>query len=96
MSVTMQPRNDEPPADAVPDALAEVAGADDAADVVVVAAGALDVLLPHAAITRLAATAAAAAINAECFTVSSTGRVVPVPRRDETSPSLDCRKINSR
>src|SRR6516225_5484788 len=79
VSVTMQPRNDEPAAVLV--ALAEVAGADDAADVVVVAEGALDVLLPHAAITRLAATAAAAAINAECFTVSSTGRVV-VPRRD--------------
>jgi hypothetical protein len=77
----MQPRNDEPAAVVV--ALAEVAGADDAAaEVVVVAEGAFDVLLPQAAITRLAATAAAAAINAEFFTVSSTGRVVPVPRRD--------------
>jgi hypothetical protein len=89
----MQPRNAEPPADAVLDALADVAGADEAAaDVVLVAAGALDVLLPHAAITRLAATAAAAAINAECFTVSSTGtscagaqarRVHPQPRLPE-------------
>jgi hypothetical protein len=92
MSVTMQPRNDEPAADAVLDALADVAGADEAAaDVVLVAAGALDVLLPHAATTRLAATAAAAAVNAECFTVSSTGRscgaqarrVHPQPRLPE-------------
>jgi hypothetical protein len=78
----MQPRNDEPAADAVLDALADVAGADEAAaDVVLVAAGALDVLLPHAAITRLAATAAAAAINAEFFTVSSTERVVGAQAR---------------
>jgi hypothetical protein len=82
----MQPRNDEPPAAAVLDALADVAaGADEAAaDVVLVAAGALDELLPHAAITRLAATAAAAAINAECFTVSSTGLVCRCP--GETGP----------
>jgi len=89
----MQPRNDEPAADAALLALADDAGADEAAaDVVLVAAGALDELLPHAAITRLAATAAAAAINAECFTVSSTGRgcagaqarrVLPQPRLPE-------------
>jgi hypothetical protein len=72
VSVTMQPRNELAAAGLL--AAADVdAGADEAAaDVVVVAAGALDELLPHAAITRLAATAAAAAINAECFTVSST------------------------
>jgi hypothetical protein len=70
VSVTMQPRN-ELAAGALLAAAVE-AGADEAADVVLVAAGALDVLLPHAAITRLAATAAAAAINAEFFTVSST------------------------
>ena len=93
VSVTMQPRNDEPAAELV--ALADVAGADEAAAdvlVVVVAEGALDELLPQAAITRLAATAAAAAINAECFTVSSTGRgcagaqerrVLPQPRLPE-------------
>jgi hypothetical protein len=92
----MQPRNDEPAAAPLAAELDGAAGADEAADVVLVAAGALDVLLPHAAITRLAATAAAAAINAEFFTVSSTGRVLPVPRRDRTSPSLDCRKISSR
>src|SRR3984885_763121 len=73
VSVTMQPRN-ALAAGALLAAAVE-AGADEAAaDVVVVAAGALDELLPHAAITRLAATAAAAAINAEFFTVSSTGR----------------------
>jgi hypothetical protein len=87
----MQPRNELPDAAA---GLDDVAGADEAAaDVVVlVDAGALDVLLPHAAITRLAAAAAAAAINAECFTVSSTGRgcagaqarrVLPQPRLPE-------------
>jgi hypothetical protein len=68
----MQPRNELAAAALL--AAADEAGADDAAaalDVVLVAAGALDEL-PHAAITRLAATAAAAAINAECFTVSST------------------------
>jgi hypothetical protein len=82
----MQPRNDEPAAELV--ALADVAGADEAADVVVlVAAGALDVLLPHAAITRLAATAAAAAINAECFTVSSTGRGLWCPGETSLPPA---------
>jgi hypothetical protein len=90
----MQPRNDEPAADAVLLELADDAGADEAAaDVVVlVDAGALDVLLPHAATTRVATTAAAAVINAECFTVSSTGRgcagaqarqVLPQPRLPE-------------
>jgi hypothetical protein len=86
----MQPRNDEPAAAAELDVVA--GGADEAAaDVVLVDAGALDVLLPHAAITRLAAIAAAAPINAECFTVSSTvrscgaqaRRVHPQPRLPE-------------
>jgi hypothetical protein len=68
----MQPRNDEAAAALLAE-LDGAAGADeDAAAVGLVAAGAFDELLPHAAITRLAATAAAAAINAECFTVSST------------------------
>jgi hypothetical protein len=86
----MQPRNDEPAAAAGLDALADVAGADEAAaDVVLVAAGALDVLLPQAAITRLAATAAAAAINAEFFTVSSTERGCGAQaRRDAPQPRL--------
>jgi hypothetical protein len=69
---------------------ADVAGADDAAaDVVLVAAGALDVLLPHAAITRLAAAAAATVNNADFFTVSSTGRVCGAQaRRDAPQPRL--------
>jgi hypothetical protein len=83
----MQPRNDEPDAAAGLDVLDAGVDAAAADEVVLVDAGALDVLLPQAAITRLAATAAAAAINAECFTVSSTGRVVPVPRRDGSSPA---------
>jgi hypothetical protein len=81
----MQPRNELPAAALL--AAADEAGADDAAGALVVelvAAGALDELLPHAAITRLAATAAAAAINAECFNVSSTGRGLWCP--GETSP----------
>jgi hypothetical protein len=49
-----------------------VAGADVAAEVGV-DAGALDVLLPQAATSRLAAAAAAVVINAVCLTVSSTG-----------------------
>jgi hypothetical protein len=77
----MQPRNDAPAAALLAAVLDGAAGADEAADVVLVAAGALDVLLPHAAITRLAAIAAAAAINAECFTVSSTERVVGAQAR---------------
>jgi len=50
------------------------AAGDVAADVVgaeVVAAGALDELLPHAAISMLAAVTAAAVIHAVFFTVSS-------------------------
>jgi hypothetical protein len=45
----------------------------DAVDVVLVDAGALDELEPHAAISKLAAAAAAVAINAVFFTVSSPG-----------------------
>jgi hypothetical protein len=73
----MQARNDEP--DAPPVELDEVVGAgadddgDDDAGVLVPADGALDVLLPQAATSRLAAAAAAVVINAVCFTVSSTG-----------------------
>jgi len=58
------------------DAVAEPAGA---GDVDALAAGALlalpalDVLLPHAAISRAAAPAAAAVTNEVCLTVSSTG-----------------------
>ena len=69
----MQPRNELAAAVlldvGVVDAAAEVA---EVAVVGLVVEGALDELLPHAATTRVAAAAAATAINAECFTVSST------------------------
>jgi len=67
----MQPRNLAPDAAAVLDVLA-------LAEVAALAAGVLlelltlDVLLPHAAISRVAAPAAAAVINAVCLTISST------------------------
>jgi hypothetical protein len=69
----MQARNEPeaaPPVE-VEVAAGVVAGADVAAEVGV-AAGALDVLLPQAATSRLAA-AAAVVMNAVCLTVSSTG-----------------------
>jgi hypothetical protein len=75
VSVTMQARNELPAAVAVPVAAADVVGAAAglvAADVAV-AVGALDVLLPQAASSRLAPTAAAVVIHAVCLTVSSTG-----------------------
>jgi hypothetical protein len=70
----MQARKDEPPPPppvevAVGDAGADVG--DDAGVFVAVAAGV--VLLPQAAISRLAAAAATVVINAVCLTVSSTG-----------------------
>jgi hypothetical protein len=48
--------------------------------------GALDELEPQAAIVRLVAAIAAAAINAVCFTVSSTGPGCRLPRHDGGSP----------
>ena len=42
----------------------------------------LDVLLPHAASSRVAAPAAAAVINAVCLTISSTETRLPSPRHD--------------
>jgi hypothetical protein len=87
----MQPRNELPAAAGLLAAADVDAGADEAAAdvVVVVAAGALDVLLPQAAMTRLAATAAAAVINAEYFTVSSTKRSCGAQaRRDAPQPRL--------
>jgi len=64
----MHPRDEVLAAPAVLDAAADVA-----AELVALAAGALDELLPHAASSRLVAAAAAVAINAVCLTVSSTG-----------------------
>jgi hypothetical protein len=76
VSVTMQPVKLAPAAAAVPVLPAPAAVLDDAADAVddvLVDEGALDELLPHAAISRLAAAAAAVAIHAVFFTVSSPG-----------------------
>jgi hypothetical protein len=81
VSVTMHPRNEVPAALAAP-----VAAADVAAGLVAVAAGALDVLLPHAASSRLVAAAAAVAIKAVCLTVSSTGLKLAEPRRHGAAP----------
>jgi hypothetical protein len=61
---------------AAPVAVLPPAGALDAAGAdadVLLDVGALDELLPHAAISKLAAAAAAVAINAVFFTVSSPG-----------------------
>ena len=74
VSVTMQPRKLLPAAAPVAvllpvaDALDEAADADDD---VLADEGALDELLPHAAISKLAAAAPTVAINAVFFTVSS-------------------------
>jgi hypothetical protein len=68
VSVTMQARNELPEALAGPEAAADVAAE---VGLVAPAAGALEVLLPHAANSRLVAAAAAVAINAVCLTVSS-------------------------
>jgi len=71
----MQPRKLDAPAvlvlPLVGDVAADVAGAD--VVVVEVAEGALDVLLPHAASSRVAAATAAVVINPVFFTVSSPG-----------------------
>jgi hypothetical protein len=67
VSVTMQPRSLAPVAAAGLDALV-------LAEVDALAAGVLltlDVLLPHAASSRVTAPAAAAVINAVCLTISS-------------------------
>jgi hypothetical protein len=63
---------------------------------VLVDEGALDELVPHAAITRLAAAAAAAAINAVLFTVSSPGPGLYRCPGLEGCPNPGSRKINSR
>jgi hypothetical protein len=60
---------------------------DVAVDDVVLDDGALDELLPQAAISRLAAAAAAAASNAVFFTVSSPGPDVPLPRPGGSPPT---------
>jgi hypothetical protein len=96
----MQARKDEPePAPPVEVEVGDDAGADavGVAAGVFVADGALDVLLPQAAISRLAAAAAAVVINAVCLTVSSTGPGLSGAQASRGSPhGPDCPKINSR
>jgi hypothetical protein len=75
------------PRDEAPEAPAVLVAADVVAGLVPVAAGALDVLLPHAASSRLVAAAAAVAIKAVvCLTVSSTGLKLSEPRRHGATP----------
>jgi len=94
----MQPR--KLPDAAVPvvlDAAAEAAAAGDDA----LAAGALlalltlDVLLPHAAISKAAAPAAATVTNEVCLTVSSTGPDCQRPGLTRALPRSDCPEIIS-
>jgi hypothetical protein len=77
----------------VADALDEAADADDD---VLDAEGALDELLPHAAISKLAAAAPTVAINAVFFTVSSPGPGCNAAQAWRAAPNPGCRKINSR
>jgi hypothetical protein len=99
VSVTMHPRK-LPDADplVVLDALAEPAAA---GDVDALAAGALlelltlDVLLPHAAISRVAAPAATTVANEVCLTVSSTGPDCGRPGLTRAFPRSDCPEIIS-
>jgi len=93
----MQPRK-LPPAAApvavllpVADALDEAADADDD---VLADEGALDELLPHAAISKLAAAAPTVAINAVFFTVSSPGLGCAVPPGVTGLPSPRLPQIN--
>jgi hypothetical protein len=98
VSVTMQPRKLLPAA--APVAVLPVADAlDDAADAdddVLVDEGALDELLPHAAISKLAAATPTVAINAVFFTVSSPGPGCTAAQAWRAAPNPGCRKINSR
>jgi hypothetical protein len=91
----MQPRNLPPVAAlAVLDALDELAEL--AAGLLALAELlALDELLPHAASSRAAAPAAAAVINAVCFTVSSPEPGCRCPAMMGTYPVPGCPKVNS-
>jgi hypothetical protein len=85
----MHPRKEVLEAPAVLDAVAEAAAELD----VLVADGALDELLPHAASSRLVAAAAAAVINAVCLTVSSTGPGCRSPGITGLPPGPDCPRV---
>src|SRR5450756_2959468 len=94
-SRTMHPRNLPPVAAlAVLDALEKL---DELAAGLLVLAEllALDELLPHAASSRAAAPAAAAVINAVCFTVSSPEPGCRCPAMMGTYPVPGCPKVNS-
>jgi hypothetical protein len=85
VSVTMHPRNLlEVEAPAVLDVAAEAAGELDA--LALVLDEALDELLPQAASSKQVLAAAAAVINAVCFTVSSSGPGLPEIGTTELSP----------
>jgi len=100
VSVTMHPRklpDAEPPVvlDAVAE-LAAAAGADEVAAGALLVLLRLDVLLPHAAISRVAVpTAATVATNEVCLTVSSTGPDCQRPGLTRAFPRSDCPEIIS-
>jgi hypothetical protein len=97
VSVTMQPTTlPDAAAPVLPAPAAVLDVAADADDDVVVDAGALDELLPHAAISKLAAAAAALAINAVFFTDSSPGPGCTAAQAWRAAPNPGCRKISSR
>jgi hypothetical protein len=97
VSVTMQPV--KLPAAAVPveaDAAAEAGALD---EVAALAAGellvlpTLDVLLPHAAINRVAAPAATVTANEVCLTVSSHGKVARRPHDEGAFQGQTARRL---
>jgi hypothetical protein len=90
----MHPRNLlEVEAPAVLDVAAEAAGELDV--LALVLDEALDELLPQAASSKHVLAAAAAVINAVCFTVSSSGPGLPEIGTTELSPRTDCPEIIS-
>jgi hypothetical protein len=97
VSVTMQPRKlPDAAAPVVLDALAEPAAAgDDGLAAGVLALLTLDVLLPHAAISRVAAPAATTVAHEVCLTVSSTGPDCGRPGLTRAFPRSDCPEIIS-
>jgi len=90
----MHPRNLlEVEAPAVLDVAADAAGELDV--LALVLDEALDELLPQAASSKHVLAAAAAVINAVCFTVSSSGPGLPEIGTTELSPRTDCPEIIS-
>jgi hypothetical protein len=93
----MQPRNLlDAAAVLVPELEVVGAAADDDVELDGVLELGLDVLLPQAAISRLAAAAAAVVINAVCLTVSSTGPGCAGAQASRGTPhGPDCPQISS-